>query len=76
MSRPASPERQARGFTIQERRRMLHTLRTLANQDGIIYERDLPAWWIPRLMQGHHVRRVEKGVLQVINPLGEKPEVR
>jgi hypothetical protein len=72
MGRHASADHQARGFTIQERRHMMHELNRLADEDGIVYERDLTAWWIPRLMHGRHVKRVAKGVLQIINPLGEK----
>jgi hypothetical protein len=72
MGRHASPDRKQRGFTIQDRRWMLHEINRLADANGIVYERDLTAWWIPRLMHGRHVKRVAKGVLQIINPLGEK----
>jgi hypothetical protein len=66
MGRHASPDRQQRGFTIQDRRHMLHELRRLADTNDLVYERDLVAWWIPRLIRSGQVRRIERGVLQVM----------
>ena len=66
MGRPAKPDRKQRGFTVTERRWIVHELNRLADANGIVYDRDLPAWWIPRIVRSRHVTRIEKGVLQVI----------
>ena len=63
MGRAVNPNKPYRGLSAGERRVMLRQLNLLQERDGVIYERDLPAWWIPKLMQGQHVRRIEKGVL-------------
>lgn len=66
MPRPVNLNKTYRGFNTGDRRWLIYELNRLADKNGIVYERDLPAWWIGRLLHGGYVKRLEKGVLLVM----------
>ena len=51
-----------------ERRDMLYKLAQMAHGKQV-YEYDLPPWMVIRLLRCGYVRRVEKGVLEIVKPL-------
>ena len=51
-----------------ERRDMLFKLAQMAHGKQV-YEYDLPPWMVIRLLRCGYVRRVEKGVLEIVKPL-------